>query len=231
MKFIYAAELKKQYKCFGHFYELLLEDGSRSKCRSVLEIVDYSKGEPHVSMLSERQPDAVVIMMNPGSSRPMDKSYVPSTIQYNSTSSTSKELVLTMPDTTQYQVMRLMHSQKWEHVRVLNLSDLREPKSHLLFKAITEIEARIGGECHSIFCKDRDLEIKASLKRKNGAPIIVAWGLDSFLLPLARLCLETVGVDSVVGIPSRDDSDLFFHPSPMLHKSKVKWLDDVIGLL
>jgi len=40
-----------------------------------------------------------------------------------------KEIIPTKPDNAQYQIMRIMLLQKWEHVRVLNLSDLRNGNS------------------------------------------------------------------------------------------------------
>ena len=69
MEFLYAAELKKRFTCYGHFYELVMMDGEREKCRSVLEIVDTSIPQENPSDISEMEPDAVVIMMNPGSSQ------------------------------------------------------------------------------------------------------------------------------------------------------------------
>ena len=64
MEFMYAAELKKRFTCYGHFYELLLMNGERAKCRSVLEIVDTSIPQGNPSAISEMEPDVVVIMMN-----------------------------------------------------------------------------------------------------------------------------------------------------------------------
>ena len=61
MDFIYAAELKKQFTCYGHFYELELMTGELLKCRSVLEIVDTTIAQEDPSSISEREPDVVVI--------------------------------------------------------------------------------------------------------------------------------------------------------------------------
>ena len=72
MKFQYAAELKKRFTCYGHFYELVLLSGERLKCRSVLEMVDAEITREVPSDISEMQPDVVVVMMNPGSSHPKD---------------------------------------------------------------------------------------------------------------------------------------------------------------
>lgn len=232
-RFIYAAELKKQFKCYGHFYRLVLGDGSRADCRSVLEIVDFTIKTPDLSTLSEASPDAIIIMMNPGSSRPMDKRHTDEEISYSgkSASTLPKTLVLTLPDTTQYQVMRLMRCKKWAHVRVLNLSDLREPKSNALFEKSRMIEKLSGGGCHTIFCEERSVELERSIKRKTKTPILLAWGRDSFLKPLARLCLERIGSQAVTGLPAAEDGHLFFHPSPMLHKNKVRWLQHILKKL
>ena len=70
MNFILADELKKIYDVYGHFYNLKLSN-SILKCRSVLEI----KRKDNLTEI----PDIVVIMMNPGSSVPLDKSYEPET--------------------------------------------------------------------------------------------------------------------------------------------------------
>ncbi len=102
MEFVYAAELKKQFSCYGHFYELVMMNGDRVKCRSVLEIVDASLPQESPSDLSERKPDAVVIMMNPGSSHPKDIYHVDAEIEYPQPNhSPRKTLVLTQPDKTQ----------------------------------------------------------------------------------------------------------------------------------
>ena len=71
MNFIYADSLKLLFNVFGHFYDLKIRK-KIFKCRSVLEIVSNNL-EYSPNLL----PDAVVIMMNPGSSRPLDKNYQP----------------------------------------------------------------------------------------------------------------------------------------------------------
>ncbi|MEN8255736.1 MAG: hypothetical protein ABFR33_09745, partial [Verrucomicrobiota bacterium] len=125
MEFLYAAELKKRFTCYGHFYELVMMDGERARCRSVLEIVDTSIPQEIPSDISGMEPDVVVIMMNPGSSHPKDIYHIDGEIEYpQSNGSMRKELVLTQPDNTQYQVMRVAVAKGWRHIRVLNLSDL-----------------------------------------------------------------------------------------------------------
>jgi len=71
MTFIYAEELKRKYRVLGHFYNLRIGDRI-FKCRSLLEIVSFQEEYDFDAM-----PDAVVVMMNPGSSRPLDIAYEP----------------------------------------------------------------------------------------------------------------------------------------------------------
>ena len=86
--------------------------------------------------------------------------------------------------------MRVMHYQNWGHVRVLNLSDLREAKSPIFAKKYLSLESEYGygfeygyGE-HSIFCPARADELATALKRKKGAPIMCAWGTSEKLASL-----------------------------------------------
>jgi|TARA_B100002003_G_scaffold213065_1_gene210537 hypothetical protein len=67
MRFIYADELKKEFDVLGHFYDLHI-NSQKFKCRSVLEVV--RKG---FKKLTGQRLNALVVMMNPGPSRPNDK--------------------------------------------------------------------------------------------------------------------------------------------------------------
>ncbi|MEA2068826.1 MAG: DUF1643 domain-containing protein, partial [Verrucomicrobiota bacterium] len=179
MEFMYAAELKKRFTCYGHFYGLVLMNGERAKCRSVLEIVDTSIPQGNPSDISEMEPDVVVVMMNPGSSHPKDAGHVDGQIEYPEAGNpTRKELVLTQPDNTQYQVMRVAVSKGWKHIRVLNLSDLRDPKSGSFLQKVDALGGIMGGHVHSMFCAERTGECAHALRRKTRTPILLGWGQD-----------------------------------------------------
>lgn len=229
MEFKYAAELKKQFTCYGHFYELVLMSGERAKCRSVLEIVDREIPQDNPGDLSEMEPDVVVIMMNPGSSHPKDAGHVDAAIDYPQPSgSARKDLVLTQPDNTQYQVMRVAVSQGWKHIRVLNLSDLRDPKSGKFLEKVAALREIMGGHVHSMFCEERGEELTRSLKRKTRTPILLGWGQDPGLLPLADQCLKQIDGEPTCTVSSAVHPLLNSHPSPMLQKKKVEWLEAMI---
>jgi hypothetical protein len=73
VRFIPAPQLKDGFAVFGHFYSVQVAPKKVVECRSVLEIVEAAQTPTTASVLSDRVPDAVFIMMNPGSSRPLVK--------------------------------------------------------------------------------------------------------------------------------------------------------------
>src|SRR5688572_9630564 len=151
--FISAEELKSRFRVFGHFYSIHFSPKRIVECRSVLEIVEANQAPKQPAALSNRKPDAVFIMMNPGSSRPLIE--VDNRIHAKAIHELPLSLVPTKPDTTQYQVMRVMHYCEWRHVRVLNLSDLRCPKSGVFFKQFKGLEAEFSFDAHSVFSDRR----------------------------------------------------------------------------
>ncbi len=228
MEFLYAAELKKQFACYGHFYELVLMNGDRAKCRSVLEIVDPSVSQADPSAISVMEPDVVVVMMNPGSSHPKDIYHIDEEIEYpRKGGSLRKDLVLTQPDNTQYQVMRVAVKQGWKHIRVLNLSDLRDPKSGSFLQRVDALSEIMGGHVHSMFCRERSGELAHSLTRQGNTPILLGWGQDSGLVPLAEQCMARLANEPTCTVPSEVHPLLNAHPSPMLQSKKLQWLESM----
>ena len=229
MDFIYAAELKKRFTCYGHFYELGLMNGERVKCRSVLEIVDASILQSDPSAIASMMPDVVVIMMNPGSSRPKVAEHEDDVLEYpRAVDPLTKTLVLTQPDNTQYQVMRVAVSQGWKHIRVLNLSDLRDPKSGSFLQKASALGEVMGGHVHSLFSEERAEECARSLERKGKTPILLGWGQDLGLLPLVEQCLSRIGGEPTCTVPSAVHPLLNAHPSPMMQNKKLLWLEMII---
>jgi len=113
VKFIPAQELKSKFGVFGNFYSVQVATKRVVECRSVLEIVEADHAPKKATGLSSRKPDAIFIMMNPGSSRPLTE--VNNRIHAKAIHELPISLVPTKPDTTQYQVMRIMHYCEWRH--------------------------------------------------------------------------------------------------------------------
>ena len=144
--------MKNKFNITGLFYEI-----HGYKFRKYLNIKKKDS--------SKIGPDLMVVMMNPGSSKPIDG------IENNIIESKA------IPDRTQDQIMKVMIAKNLEFARILNLSDIREPKSKLLFSKL--LEMAIMGISHSIFDVNRKADFD-SLFIKN-VPVIFAWGVSKNL--------------------------------------------------
>lgn len=227
ISFTYADQLKKHYRCYGHFYTWK-RAGVELPSRSVLEMVDRTRLDVAPDTLWSRPADAVVIMMNPGSSRPLEGGTIPQVT--SSQAIADKTLVLTQPDNTQYQLMRIGLLKHWAHIRVLNLSDLREPKSVQFLKKVAALEKVSGGGIHSIFSLERREECAQALARKND-PLLLGWGQHLDLLPLATQCIKRLEGARTLGVPSALHPLLNAHPSPMMQQQKEQWLARMLEAL
>ena len=227
--FIPACDLKTRYDVLGHFYSISFAPGRSVDCRSVLEIVDSRDTPEDLTGFSEACPDAVCIMMNPGSSRPLvpvDTVVTPDSVHRLVHTS----LVPTRPDITQYQVMRLMHYRSWRHVRVLNLSDLRDPKSGNFVERYAALEAEEESQIHCVFSEERSEELACRLGPRDRVPVICAWGVSPDLDPLIRRCTARLAGRQVLGLLKENTSDKYFHPLPTLQRAKEAWVSDMVAL-
>ncbi len=227
VEFIPAETLKSKFDVFGHFYSVQIAPKQVVECRSVLEIVEADHAPRRTDALSHRKPDAVFIMMNPGSSRPLTE--VNNRIHAKAIHELPISLVPTKPDTTQYQVMRVMHYCEWRHVRVLNLSDLRCPKSGLFFKQFKKLEDNFSFEAHSVFSERRKDEFALKLTNHNAVPVIRAWGVSPHLDPLIERCLSKLTrAKAVRGLMKEGTTNKFLHPLPSLQTQQVIWVDRMV---
>lgn len=220
-EFIPAEELKKHFDVFGLFYNI-----SASRYRSCLEIVRKNCMEDSSSLI-KRKPDALVVMMNPGSSRPLhstDKSHEVKSFSEADKLLLKGKFIPAHPDPTQYQVERVMHRMKWNHVRVINLADVREPKSYVFTDSIRKKNP------YSIFSEERRT---ALLQLCTNETVICGWGMDRKLTPLIDPAVDFLKENQVKVIGQANDAqDIYFrHPSPMMKTGKMKWLEDVWGQL
>lgn len=225
--FIPAKELKQEFGVFGHFYSVELASKEVVECRSVLEIAHHDHTPSDHSELTGLCPDAVFIMMNPGSSRPLVE--VNNRIRARSICKLPISLVPTKPDTTQYQVMRLMHFQDWRHVRVLNLSDLRSPKSAEFIKMFQRLEAEFNFESHSVFSDARTEELSLKLPKERNTLLVLAWGISDKLTPLIERCRSRLPRTSkTVGLMEPGTTNKYRHPLPSLQKDQRNWVDRIL---
>jgi len=161
-------------------------------------------------------PDLMVVMMNPGSSRPL-----------NDIDSFNFETE-TVPDRTQDQIMKLMVNCGYNYARILNLSDLREPKSSNFYSKLVELkDLNIH---HSIFSDDRNEDFNTLFVK--GIPVILAWGVNNNLFELAAIAKDKIGSDStVIGLQKVGEEYAFYHPLPQNYNKQLEWVETITNKL
>ncbi|MFM7895976.1 MAG: hypothetical protein ACKO8L_08615 [Flavobacterium sp.] len=219
MNFLYAKELKQKYQVFGHFYDLTICDTTLN-CRNTLEI--------RRNKTLEEIPDIIVIMMNPGSSKPLDEKHVVKNYRFEGyLKEKNFTLIPTKPDSAQYQIMRLMELNNWNFVRILNLSDLRNGNSSNFKKEFKKALDVDTSSPHCITHPKRKQELKNALISKTNK-IIAAWGEIKELENSAK---EILSLDfEIIGVP-RENPIFFQYASPYYKEPKIKWLVEIQKLL
>ena len=106
------------------------------------------------------------------------------------------------------------------HIRVINLSDLRTPKSAALFDALDGL----ADDRHSIFSPSRAAELRRTLG-SGCTPVLRAWGLAKQLSPLVKLALPALESGLQLGLT--DDGFYYRHPLPQRADLQARWLHGV----
>jgi hypothetical protein len=225
--FVPAQALKESYEILGNFYTVDVSKHCTVECRNVLEIIAKSVRPADVNDIPLRKPDAVFVMMNPGSSQPLVE--VNYRIAADQIANLNISLVPTKPDTTQYQVMRVMKCFDLKHVRVLNLSDLRCTKSPLFIQQYKQLEAEQQFDAHSVFSKLRRKELKEQLLKYADLPVVRAWGVSPHLDPLIERCEATLmPLKNVSGLLKEGTTNKYLHPLPSLQKQQEEWVNRMV---
>lgn len=201
-----AAALLERFAVYGRYYSATFEHQT-FELRSHLEIFERDKAWPGVARANA---DLVAVMMNPGGSRPLQaidaQGWAPA-----------------VPDRTQYQLMKLaLHAQSRgvaiRHIRVINLSDLRTPKSAELFSTLKTLQ----DDRHSLFSPTRRPELQRALGAKT-VPVLRAWGLSAALKELANSAVSLTANRKVLGLT--DNRLQYRHPLPQRADLQKTWLE------
>lgn len=214
---------------YGHFYRLTI-GGVEYRCRSTLEIVRSRNQAPVESaaqssgeFLLNQQPDAVFVMLNPGSSHPRNGQESSNCISPCQIDDDAKSnLVLACPDPTQKAIEIVMSRKQFDHVRVLNLFDIRDPESKSLVRRIRislglEEKNRIpyppNIQSYSIFSEERRCELRSRLNAGVRQMVIAAWTKKPSLDPFFRQFYQILEGEElrIHGLAARG----FYHPSRM----------------
>lgn len=209
-----AAQLLTEWAVYGHYYRARIGPGPDAPIEDLRDRLEIA---PHGWPLAEvdaREPDLLVIMMNPGASKPLQALWDCDNLG---------GLVPAQPDRTQYQIMRLLWAAQasgltWWHARVLNLSDLRTPKSAEMLAKLNFYGPHDG---HSLFCSTRQAEC-ARWFASHATPVLCGWGLNPGLSDLAARALLAAGGHPVLGLSH--DGLRFRHPLPQTRTLQQQWL-------
>lgn len=205
-------ELESVFHTEASFYKLEAS-GTKKICRS---LADISRIGSQIGSV-----DALFVLLNPGKCLPVDGE---DSIALLSGKADKLPLVPATPDNTMYQLMRLMERMKWNHVQIINLTDLRTGKFDEYLESqklmMTHHDSR-----HSIFSIDRYSEL---LDRVEGIDLIIAgWGTESRIIPTAKIAYTILSeLENVSGL-SHEKHPLYYHPFPWIQTKCIKWLDDI----
>jgi hypothetical protein len=209
-----AAELLDEFALYGHYYQARIGPEPQAPLEALRSRLEIAPRGWSLSDVNAREADLLVIMMNPGASKPLGTLW---------DSDAPAALVAAQPDRTQYQIMRLLRAAqtlglRWRHARVFNLSDLRTPKS-------AEMIAKIGlygdWDSHSLFSDARRAEC-ARWFASHATPVLCAWGLNPGLSGLAARALRTAAGHTVLGLS--EDGLRYRHPLPQTQNLQHQWL-------
>ena len=221
--------------------------GTSRRCRSTLEIIRYEQKEDP-SQLLKLTPDAVVVMMNPGSSKPERQNSLDTRTLSPQEIRTHCQLVDTCPDLTQYQIEQIMERVGFNHVRVLNFSDICEPDSRRFFQITSQIDSNSTEQAHSIFDSNRENEILCRMNPKRRI-VIAGWGKTwagrmkdicpierNRRLAFARRCYDLIdNMDFlIVGDQDEEHEYIYSHPLPRDKDKKKKrekrerWVNKIV---
>ena len=205
-----AQQLLEHFGVYGRFYEKRIA-GVNEQLRDRLEIAPVNWALEDIVV---REPDLLVIMMNPGASVPLKDLW-----QGQGT----HDFVATRPDRTQYQIMQLLllaqhRGLPWQHARVLNLSDLRTPKSN---EFVEKLNLYSKDDSHSLFSSTRTLECRALFGCPE-TPVLCAWGLNRQFTNLAGRALAAASGHPLLGLTA--DGVAYRHPLPQRFDLQLEWL-------
>ena len=209
-----AAQLLTEWAVYGHYYRARIGPGPDAPIEDLRDRLEIAPHEWPLAEVDAREPDLLVIMMNPGASKPLQALW---------DGENPGDLVPAQPDRTQYQIMRLLlvaqaSGLPWRHARVFNLSDLRTPKSAEMLAKLNFYGPHDG---HSLFSFARQAEC-ARWFASHAIPVLCGWGLNPGLSDLAARALLAAGGHPVLGLSH--DGLRFRHPLPQTQNLQQQWL-------
>jgi hypothetical protein len=209
-----AAQLLTEWAVYGHYYSARIGPGPDAPMEDLRDRLEIAPHDWSLEEVDAREPDLLVIMMNPGASKPLQALW---------DGDNPAGLVPAQPDRTQYQIMRLLLAAQsaglpWRHARVFNLSDLRTPKSA---EMLAKLDLYGLHDRHSLFSFARQAEC-ARWFAFHATPVLFGWGLNPGLSGLAARALLAAACHPRLGLSK--DGLRFRHPLPQTQILQQQWL-------
>ena len=216
VKKLKAQELNQVFDFYGNYYQY-----DNYQFRDQLEIIVKDKAPSDLKAFKDMTPDLLTVMINPGSSRPIDKSYIPPNIELFEEVGGLNNHIQIVPDVAQYAIAKIMVLMGFEHTKVINLSDLREPKSNLFYKALDVLP-----EGHSIFSDSRRTELDSIADSRPTVLIATGKSMKPKARELANLATQYFEQKALRIIGVKDEKDgTYLYPSPPLQSMKDRYLE------
>ncbi|MES2681334.1 MAG: DUF1643 domain-containing protein [Bacteroidota bacterium] len=184
--------MKKNWLQYNYEFSGLFYRAGKVNCRMVLDIREIGCGL--------EEPNLIVIMMNPGGSKPEDRTYKFDKIQ-NAT------FVPTQPDLTQWRVIDFMKLHGYKYARILNLSDLCEPTSG-------NLKSQEFTDNSNFFLASEENKLFDSFFLK-GTDLLIAWGSKDITKKVIANALEkirTKNCPKTYGFQHIKEKQFFYHP-------------------
>lgn len=207
MKFESINELRKRYEIKASFYK---KDDFLFRNYADIIKKDYT----------DDKIDAYVIMINPGSCKPVHKN-----IDFtNSTSPENAIYVDVKSDRAQKRVMQFMDNMNYNKVRIFNLFDCRESKSNEAIQMAT----KNYGFPISIFSEKRRDELNKLTKYDS--PYIIAYGVNG-LIEYKKKALNFLDSKSTYGVMKDNNSLSYYYLSPLKEKTAQEIISQIVNQL
>ncbi|WP_404469640.1 hypothetical protein [Sutcliffiella horikoshii] len=214
MELTSRAELLKVFRVEASFYKRKIGD-EYITLRNQARIIRRGYSDTTTS-------DAVVMMVNPGSCNVSDKNY---NIPILNPVTERVPFVEANSDQTQEQLMRLMDIRVWNHLVIINLSDICSGNIDVFFSYLRKVVE----DDHSILSDARIKELEFILANNRG-PVIAAWGTNSRIKKPAKIALEHPLLKPIVGL-RHELCPYYLHPRPALMEKRALWLHNINRLL
>ena len=219
-------KLIKEYNIYAHFYQITSGNEIVADCRSILEVFNKNYAISKITDLINCSPDVLFIMMNPGLCA-SEAINCDEQINVNNFKMDflNKKFIKATIDNTLQRVMTVSFRKGWNHLRVINLSDIRFKKDMRFNDILDGFETKTNSSIHSIFHPNRHDELIHSISGYENCKIILAWGVGKYLDKYIDYVSKIIDCKKCYGI--KNSNGRYYHPLG----SEISWVGEILAQL